>query len=197
MRGVGETWAATSAVGALAAVMVVLVGSSCGGLIDSDSGGGGETAGNPDGCPPAPVIPEQLPERCEDVGVPVPEHGRWDDCLYSPPHMFLERGADYVNDCYLYCVDGRTDVWCYGQGCGGVGCVPVPCDGTPVHGEPCDSTAAPEGHSSLGEAVGNGECVVLGPNADLDAGVIDGLVCACDNPGPIWRCVEVDALPVQ
>ena len=43
---------------------------------------------------------------------------------------------------------------------------------------------------------GNGECLVPSAEADLANGVADGEVCACDRPGPIWRCVSVHELPV-
>lgn len=42
------------------------------------------------------------------------------------------------------------------------------------------------GDSDCAEAT-NPKGAVLGPNADLDANVIDEQVCACDEPGPHWR----------
>jgi hypothetical protein len=44
--------------------------------------------------------------------------------------------------------------------------------------------------------LGNGECVVPSDQADLANGVVDGQVCACDRPGPVWRCVSVHELSV-
>ena len=43
----------------------------------------------------------------------------------------------------------------------------------------------------MSEERGNGECVVPGPEADWTIGIVDGLVCACDEPGPMWRCIEM------
>jgi hypothetical protein len=163
------------------AALAVAGSSGCGGIVGSDDDGGRTNGGrgNSVDCPPAPLIAEQIRRDCADLDF-TPE-----DCVYSPPHMLLSgmfSFPDYCNDCWLVCFDGILQISCTMQGCTGFSA--VSCAGIPVEGGPCEQS----------EDLGNGECVAPGPGADVDAGVVNGSVCACNEPGPVWHCVEVGKL---
>lgn len=113
-------------------------------------------------CPPAPL--------------PLPQHGTACDFTtahsYSPPHVFENGTADPFNYCSCACIDGRIEVMCTTVGCGGE-CEAPPCEAGVVEGQSCGAST-------------NGECAA----SFTDAGHVDRK-CACDMPGPVWRCVSV------
>jgi hypothetical protein len=63
----------------------------------------------------------------------------------------------------------------------GLRTVPV-CTVPVVEGATCDPPLEPEGSLS------NRECFVADAGERLDAPRIAGRTCACDRPGPVWRC---------
>lgn len=160
----------------------VTVGGGCGGQVGSAADGGERNAGRSGAahCPPAPLIVEEITHDCSDL-----EFDPY-DCVYAPPHMFAPESVapEYCNDCGLACPGNVLQIGCEGRACIGFG-GPVYCEGAPSDAMPCEQS----------DELQNGECLVPGPGADMEAGVIDGLVCACNEPGPVWRCVEVYELP--
>lgn len=123
-------------------------------------------------CPPAPLL-AHFPDACT-----FPK----DSCTYDYPHLAGVR-KDICNGWRLVCVDGGPQVASTAIGCPADGVYPTCPSGTTA-GTPCTMTPDP----GSGNKNGNGECYVLGPAVDLDAGTGEVEVCACDMPGPIWRC---------
>ncbi len=165
---------------AVCAISALALG-GCGGVVGADGGAPDSLrdGGNAASCPPAPLVAEDVASDCSTLTVE-PE-----DCTYSPPHMLLPSifpGPDYCNECELRCYDGILEPFCTAVGCRGFG--PIVCDDTPVEGAFCEQS----------EDLGNGECLASGPGADLDAGILNGSVCACNRPALVWHCVEVDLL---
>jgi hypothetical protein len=117
-------------------------------------------------CPPAPF-------RVDD-GATCSFDGQ---CTYGVPLGLGADRTDFCNGQFCYCDDGRLV-------CGSSlrACL------TKIIPE-CPAGAS-EGASC--EVESNGECAVPGPDADLSAGIINGQVCACDRPGPQWRCLPVE-----
>jgi len=92
--------------------------------------------------------------------------------VYEPPHVYSDGRADPFNDVLCRCADGGIEYRTTLIGCGGDCRAPV-CEAGTTEGEPCTADT-------------NGECA-----AELtDAGRVE-TVCACDVPGPIWRCANV------
>jgi hypothetical protein len=125
---------------------------------------------DPGDCPPAPFTSEIT--TC-------PDHA----CRYDEPRGLSLHEPDFCNglDC---CDQGeascRTTL---------VACSPhvlVPCPEGAASGAACVFHPHDDG------GFGNAECVVPGSGADLDHGIVNGLDCACDYPGPVWRCIDVD-----
>jgi hypothetical protein len=114
-------------------------------------------------CPPAPL---PLPE----VGTPCDFENFYG---YAPPFVLRNGTADPFNHRGCECVDGGIEIYQTTIGCGS-GCTSTPCDPALVEGGPC---SAPD----------NGECLAW---ESLVNGEWEGRVCACDEPGPIWRCVD-------
>lgn len=120
-------------------------------------------------CPPAPF--NGAPERC-DLG------GK--ECLYAAPRR-LTTAPEACNGLRLRCEDGATMGSMTLVGCkfpfAPVCTVPV------VEGAACEQ---PLRHGTPT----NAECLVPENGQDLDSPIIDGRTCACDFPGPIWRCLR-------
>jgi hypothetical protein len=143
------------------------------------------TAGTRTGAEATPQTARQRPSLPRKSGATAQT---WTSRLRTvcfPPHMLLSGTfplPEYCSDCWLRCFDGILSPFFTMQGCKGFGA--VLCAGTPVEGGPCEQF----------EDLGNGECVAPGPGADVDAGVVNGSVCACNEPSPVWHCVEVGEL---
>jgi len=68
----------------------------------------------------------------------------------------------------------------------------IGCDARPAPICPLDMTPG----ASCAMEKGNSVCIAKGPGADLEAGVANGSVCACDKPGPVWRCLPLTTFTV-
>ncbi len=135
----------------------------------------GQIASVPDsGCPPAPI--RDFPYRSVCQGHPA--------CEYLPPRNFGLPTEDPANT--LSCGCSVNEWWCGAAFVGRTRITPI-CPASATEGAACT-------WEDGGDRPRNAECLVLGPNAQLDAGIIDGKACACDFPGPMWRCVDVDVL---
>jgi hypothetical protein len=189
----------------------MLVAISCGGATSLDRGDGGRTQDAslepaPTDCPAAPLGAELGPlfgptTPCDSVRFPLPDYnavvvhadaGRV--CSYHEPHILLSGylisvgdgvvSEDvWANQFYFTCYSGTVMVGRLGTGFPPAN--PI-CPGNVVHHQPCQPPTD----------LGNGECVVPSEKNDIANGVVDGQVCACDMPGPVWRCVAVSQLPV-
>jgi hypothetical protein len=125
-------------------------------------------------CPPAPLR-DQVGLACNfDFAK---------RCTYAAPNDVGETSEDTCNGWICACCAGvavpcTSDSHDFTCGKAAGGCttkVPV-CPSDAIAGQTC---AQPN----------NGECLVLGPGADLSQGIVNGQACACDKPDPIWRCV--------
>ncbi len=149
------------------ALLLVGAGSAC-----------GQLASVPDSaCPPAPIRGFPFPATCS--GHP--------SCAYFPPRNFGLSKEDPIN--VLECGCHRGEWICVNPLVGRTRSTPL-CPPHAAEGASCEWLDA----GPPGDRFRNAECLVLGPNAALDAGIIDGEACACDFPGPIWRCVAVATL---
>jgi hypothetical protein len=160
----------------------------------------------PGDCPPAPLGPEWGPllfgeaAPCSAVPFPLPDYpavlggaGAGVPCAYRPAHMLLSdylagrvgNWGGYVWLAYYHfaCDGGRVVMYTWGLG---FMLASSACPGDVSDGSACRPSTD----------LGNGECLVPSVEADLENGVVDGQVCACDRPGPIWRCVSAHHLPV-
>lgn len=113
-------------------------------------------------CPPAPLPLPKSGTACNFSG----------EYYYAPPHVYRDGTADPFNDLWCWCADGGIDYAMTLVGCGG-GCEAPPCDPGIVEGQSCTTPT-------------NGECAAL----FTDGGLVES-VCACDKPGPIWRCISL------
>lgn len=110
-------------------------------------------------------------------------------CEYRAPRMFGLTTEDPINPLRCSCENGG---WICAQTAMGLSPPPRPvCPEDLVEGAGCVWI---DGGVDRTQRARNAECLVLGPRASLDAGVVDGKSCACDYPGPKWRCVPVETL---
>ena len=106
-----------------------------------------------------------------------------DRCTYATPVDLGSTGTDYCNS--PTCVCGKD---------GNLSCIHTLLECTPhvIRQCPAGTTTGAECILDPNRSLTNSECAVPGPGADLPSGIINGQVCACDNPGPVWRCLPVD-----
>ena len=117
------------------------------------------------GCPPAPI--RDVATRCN-----------FDDpCIYSAPRLTDDRALD-PNDLVCECVDGELE--CNQSGVACQTCDLPECPLVTAPGLRC--TIESDDH----ERPGNSECLL---EADPPTGPEEDMACACDLPGPMWRCV--------
>jgi hypothetical protein len=127
-------------------------------------------------CPPAPLrSTRDLPKACA-----LPRQ-----CNYQPPRIDGRAGG-YCNWVTIDCEDGGTRAGITLIGC--YGTTPPICKQPIVEGAHCDDSF----HDGGGDYFGydNKECLVPENGTDVSASSIKGKACACDAPGPIWRCTE-------
>lgn len=106
-------------------------------------------------------------------------------CKYAPPRSARQPDC---NTFQCECENGRLSCSTTAMYCP---CALSVCPREAKDGASCTLSAErdpPFQNGQCGRSQ-NALCAVPGPNADLDAGRVDGFVCACDNPGPVWRCV--------
>lgn len=125
-------------------------------------------------CPPAPVDMNVFDGTCA-LAAP---------CTYAAP---ATRGRPNCNNLQCECVSGRfscrsTSAYCP---CELSLCPPEVKAGASCVLSTDRNPPFTDGHCGRSR---NGLCAVPGPNASVDGGPADSLVCACDDPGPIWRC---------
>lgn len=119
-------------------------------------------------CPPAPAV---LPDECVATT----------DCDYAAPRLLTGK-RDLCNGARLSCRDGEPGFRQSIKACPSL-TVPV-CSVPVVEGASCERPLDYAGAPS------NRECFVADPGQRLDAAEIAGRTCACDVPGPIWRCLS-------
>lgn len=120
-------------------------------------------------CPPAPRIAWRF-ASCEAAGF-VPDA----QCKYAAPSIAYGE-IDGINSCVAACNQGELVFGCT--------LAYLPLDAMPA----CPTGAR---HGSICAEPDNGECAIPGPNADRARGIVDGQICACDKPGPRWRCISL------
>ena len=117
-------------------------------------------------CPPAPLPLPEMGTACDFS----------EEYYYAPPHVRRDGTADPFNDISCRCANGGIELFITTVGCGGE-CEAPACDPGVMEGQSCSAPT-------------NGECAA----SLTDGGVVERK-CACDKPGPIWRCVEVEDAP--
>lgn len=138
--------------------------------VDAVDAGGDADGGTLHACPPAPLtldLAQTYP--CDFSGL----------CSYFGPIGLVSKGdwcglgATCAGGKLIF--DGAASRCTYPS--------PPPCAAVVVEGAAC-------------HAPNNGECFV--PTADAGSGgAIAGKACACDMPGPIWRCVPGTFRPTE
>jgi hypothetical protein len=118
-----------------------------------------------------PAAPAALPDECVATA----------DCYYAAPRLLTGR-PDLCNGAWLLCRDGEPGFLSSMKACPSL-TVPV-CSAPVVEGATCERPLDYAGAPS------NRECFVADIGQRLDAAEIAGRTCACDVPGPIWRCVS-------
>ncbi|MRG97141.1 hypothetical protein [Polyangium spumosum] len=128
-------------------------------------------------CPPAPFRGE--PKLACDFS---------EVCRYGTP-----RGLDVDNSVgeSIYGPDFCNGLTCSCGEDGTLTCVQTLLACSPHIIPQCPAGAAEGSACTMDPNFGNRECAVPGPGADLSQGIINGEVCACDMPGPVWRCIPV------
>jgi hypothetical protein len=119
-------------------------------------------------CPPGPIL-SLVGLPCDDDAYFITEV-----CSF-PGRRYTGWAQTSINRTSLHCYEGRSVIFM----------TSICCD------EPlltCPS-GAEEGASCASAPLG--ECVVPGPDADLADGYVNGQICACDEPGPKWRCAPL------
>jgi hypothetical protein len=157
----------------------------------------------PTDCPAAPLgtewgrlFDEATP--CSSVPFPLPEFvvaevAKGPRCAYRAPHILLSEylksrigwWSDYIwlGNCLFACNGGTVFVVSWGTG-------------FEIADPICPANVRDHQTCQQSTESGNGECVVPSEKNDFANGVVDGQVCACDWPGPLWRCVSVSQLEV-
>lgn len=123
------------------------------------------------GCPPAPFAAGAA-DACDFAAR---------DCLYAAPRG-LTTSPEPCNAQFLWCEDGhlrgiQSLMACRFErfpGCA----TPV------IEGAACERQLDWYGEPS------NAECFVPDDGPQLDAARVVGRTCACDFPGPVWRCLR-------
>ena len=137
-------------------------------LLSCACSGTDEEAPDFTGCPSAP-LPELAGKTCGF-------HGQ---CLYDSPRGIGTERVDSCNQLELRCASGEVAATATAVACPPFELADAPvCPSDATNGAKC--TLRPMAGSPA--KIGNGECVLEGSAPTT--------VCACDEPGPKWRCVR-------